>query len=458
MITLIGESLKQWEIGRKVKIETEQPYNEVHFAQIGDVAALVIEPNCNTAEVPNILLQEARKLVVYLVHKTNEGETVQEMAKFNIESRPKPTDYVYTETEALTVADFVTKALIKAKESGDFKGDKGDKGDSGSIDFKVVDELPTEDISENSLYLVPIINDDDSNNYLEYIYVDGRWECIDTVTFSGNLDDYVKKDDYATDSKVGLVKGGGNCGTSIHSSSGTITIDKATVEDISKKADNYKPIVPLTLDYATMKALTDPKNIAWDDTQKALARATLGAVGSEEYVSTPSTDNVSGTYGVVRLRGGMGISAAFNGAIYIVTATNKKIDERTHKYEPITPSNLDYAVKKALSDCKLSGDNVWTDEEKVKALELLGGVAKIKGTWCVLTTDGEGKVVGVQRSNSKVASSIPQRDSNGNIEVGNAVKEDDAVNKKYVDDLVGDVQTILTELHTYAETLVGGGE
>ena len=40
--------------------------------------------------------------------------------------------------------------------------------------------------------------------------------------------------------------------------------------------------------------------------------------------------------------------------------------------QPITPAVLDYSVKKALSDCKLSGNNAWTEEEKTKALELLG--------------------------------------------------------------------------------------
>lgn len=108
--------------------------------------------------------------------------------------------------------------------------------------------------------------------------------------------------------------------------------------------------------------------------------------------------------GVVKVDSRQGISISqSSGVISVVSANESEIDEKSSGRKPITPSILDYAVKKALSDCKLSGDDVWTDEEKAKALELLGGVQK-----------------------------------------------------KYVDDLVGSVETILTELHTHAESLIGG--
>ena len=234
--------------------------------------------------------------------------------------------------------------------------------------------------------------------------------------------------------------------------------DYATVTDVSAKATSEKPITPLIIDYATMKALTDPKNITWDDTQKALARATLGAVGSNEYVSTPSSGQ-KGKYGVVRLRDGMGISAAFEGAIYVVTPTNAEIDERTQKYEPITPSNLDYAVKKALSDCKLTGDDVWTDEEKAKALELLGGLKKIVSADSLqrvyaIGQDGAEKTL--KASENPFANALVLFGQGGIVKVGTPTADNHATTKKYVDDLVGSVETILTELHSYAQTKIGG--
>lgn len=273
-----------------------------------------------------------------------------------------------------------------------------------------------------------------------------------------DLTEYVKNTDYATNQTVGLVRGGGYGVTVI--SNGLLGCQRATESEIDVRnsaVGDYKPIVPRTLDYATMKALTDPKNIAWNDTQKALARATLGAVGSNEYVSTPSSGQ-KGKYGVVRLRDGMGISAAFEGAIYVVTPTNAEIDERTQKYEPITPSNLDYAVKKALSDCKLTGDDVWTDEEKAKALETLGGMSKPKKPQyvSVICMDTGGNVLLTRYSATNTPYTITQRTERGTVVTDTPIVDNDATTKKYVDDLVGSVESILTELHAYAETKIGG--
>ena len=312
--------LCQWDLNRQVKIRTTEENTEVHFAQAGDVEALVVEPvaaegGC-VANIPNILLQDARNLTVYVV---KQGATIASCT-FQIMKREKPTEYVYTETECLTVQDFVNKALIEAKASGDFKGDKGDKGDAGSIEFKIVDELPTEDIDEKAMYLVPITNDDDSNNYLEYIYVDGRWECIDTIQFDGNLDDYVKKTD------------------------------------------------------------------------------------------------------------------------------------------------IDYEVKEALTDCKLTGDDAWTEEEKASALALLGALPNAKpdkknysdGFLITINTNGELTFTQIHGTSYFEPYTIPMRDVNGMLYGKTPTSDTALANKKYVDDLVGDVQTIITELHAYAEALKGG--
>lgn len=63
-----------------------------------------------------------------------------------------------------------------------------------------------------------------------------------------------------------------------------------------------------------------------------------------------------------------------DGVPYIVKSSEKDIDEKTNDYKPIVPTNLDYGVKKALSDCKLSGDNAWTKEEQTNARKTLGTV------------------------------------------------------------------------------------
>lgn len=177
------------------------------------------------------------------------------------------------------------------------------------------------------------------------------------------LDDYVKKDDFATRDKLGLVYANPTRGISVTTDGGLI-IEAASSTDVDNRA-YYIPITGRILDYAVMKALTDPKNHEWTDEQKQLARALLGSVGFNDKAT-------SSDLGLVMAHSNYGVMVNNNGLLVIAQANNTEIDGRTNGFKPLAPKNLDYAVKKALSDCKLSGDDVWTEEEKAKALELLG--------------------------------------------------------------------------------------
>ncbi len=79
--------------------------------------------------------------------------------------------------------------------------------------------------------------------------------------------------------------------------------------------------------------------------------------------------------GIVRVKtpSTSGLFVNSTGDIMAYEAENPWIDKKRGN-GVINPSNLDYAVKKALSDSKLQGDvaNAWTDEEKASARELLG--------------------------------------------------------------------------------------
>lgn len=65
---------------------------------------------------------------------------------------------------------------------------------------------------------------------------------------------------------------------------------------------------------------------------------------------------------------GEGLVAGGNGKVHIKQADGTDIANKKNGYNPITPKYLDYAVKMALSDCKIT----WTDEEKTAAKVLLG--------------------------------------------------------------------------------------
>lgn len=102
---IIGTPLYQWESGRRLQIipVRNMRVDSVHFSNPGDAEALVVKPKEENgiiiADIPNILLQSGSNLVVYSVNvSTDSVETIRDCV-FPVRQRPKPADYVYTETE-----------------------------------------------------------------------------------------------------------------------------------------------------------------------------------------------------------------------------------------------------------------------------------------------------------------------------------------------------------------------
>lgn len=91
-------------------------------------------------------------------------------------------------------------------------------------------------------------------------------------------------------------------------------------------------------------------------------------------VNIPVADK-NGTAGIVRIKPSYGITlgrynddSQENDTICTVSATSDEITAKKNTFKPITPSNLDYAVKKALTNSLIE----WTDEEKKAVRDLLG--------------------------------------------------------------------------------------
>jgi len=86
---------------------------------------------------------------------------------------------------------------------------------------------------------------------------------------------YVKKTDTASSYVLGLVKINKGYGVNIQGGTGVLAIQKAASDEISAKTNNYKPIVPSTLDYAIKSGLT--KNaLKLTDAEKEAAQEWLG--------------------------------------------------------------------------------------------------------------------------------------------------------------------------------------
>lgn len=98
----------QWDTGQQLVV-SNQECGEVHFDNGTTELAPVVQIKTNSdgirvVDVPNILLQSAKTLKAYLFQRTESGAMTSTLYTFPVLPRPKPEDYVYTETEVLSYA------------------------------------------------------------------------------------------------------------------------------------------------------------------------------------------------------------------------------------------------------------------------------------------------------------------------------------------------------------------
>ena len=94
------------------------------------------------------------------------------------------------------VEDISTK-IIKKGTLGTINGQSIENGNNITIDinlFKVVDQLPVSDIDVTKIYLLPNPAGADNNTYIEYMYIDSKWEVVGEYKSELSLDDYYTKE------------------------------------------------------------------------------------------------------------------------------------------------------------------------------------------------------------------------------------------------------------------------
>ena len=108
------EYFYQWDLDRKLIIEDPE-VKEVHFTNRATNDAYVcetyVEDGKTLANVPNILLQTNWRIQAYAY----DGKHTKHDVCYEVKSRSKPTDYVYTETDIWKVEETVEKALQDIK-------------------------------------------------------------------------------------------------------------------------------------------------------------------------------------------------------------------------------------------------------------------------------------------------------------------------------------------------------
>ena len=201
------EHFYQWDTDRRIVVE-DQSIKEVHFCNRTGDCSLVCEVYFHdndfggvyVANVPNILLQTDWKIRVYAY----DGKHTRYDASYEVKSRTKPADYVYTETEVLNY-----NTLLDRIEA---------------IEEKEVDV--------------------DLSNYYTKPEVDEIVENVDV-----DLTDYVKNTDYADVGKAGVITFATGLGLA-KTSNQSLHITRANDTEIKARENRYKPIVPSNLEYA----------------------------------------------------------------------------------------------------------------------------------------------------------------------------------------------------------------
>ena len=122
------DSFTQWDLDWILTINLEN-YNlsiapEVHFCNKNSNTALVVQSTVSgdkssiTVKVPNILLQEAYPVFVY-VYLSDKKDSSQKTVVFDeipVKKRTRPDDYIYTE-EDIDLLEAKIKAYLKANLS-----------------------------------------------------------------------------------------------------------------------------------------------------------------------------------------------------------------------------------------------------------------------------------------------------------------------------------------------------
>ena len=127
------KELYQWDTGRTAKVDIE--CDVIHFSNLKYGESLAVEVKEGVVDIPNKLLTSGAPIYCWAFAKDVNGAYTKKEQILDVIKRAKPSDYVYTETEVITIQTAVENALEEAKESGEFKGDKGDKGDDGQTPY-----------------------------------------------------------------------------------------------------------------------------------------------------------------------------------------------------------------------------------------------------------------------------------------------------------------------------------
>ena len=294
------------------------------------------------------------------------------------------------------------------------------KGEPGVINLLIVNELPLVG-SEDTLYFVPKTDTEESDMYDEYVWINNDWELVGTKQITVDLDDYVKKTDYATSSAGGIIKINTNSYNTTMNQNGELYVANNNYATYQNKGDGAIIGKGTLENVITGKGLVNKTYV-----DNAIESNNIDVQVNNTSIVSNKVANIL-TEGVYGTRNKL-LTKGYADARYVLEET---IDDNVG-YMYISPSIKDD------KDVDFS----------INAQSNLDSEASADMNFGVEYDEDEGKGHGYFRLELYDAGSI-EIDNNGTkiTKVIAPTNDGDAVNKLYVDSLVGDIGTILDNIN-----------
>ena len=372
----------QWDLDRKI-IVSDPTINEVHFCNKTDDCSLVVEvyelEGQRVADVPNILLQNSWDIRVY-------GYCgacyTKQFARFKVNPRSKPADYIYTETEIKTWEDLSRRV---------------DEIEANGVSEEAIEQAINNYLEENPItggggateeQLAQIEeNAADIDALFEIVGEKANVVYVDDM--AGGLSEQIEA--IALDNTQGIAEALAAAKKYTDEEIAAFDFIKIVNELPTEGLPNRLYLVPqagkespdLFIEYLWVNKGTEEEPVwVWEysGTQGATVELT-DYVKNTDYAKGGRLEATTEA-GLLNLKawGNGGLFVASDNTLVVYKASQDEIDQRTSTdyfdnnpsgakhCKPITPGNLDYAVRSVFSN----KNTLWDDEDKAAVRAWLG--------------------------------------------------------------------------------------
>lgn len=242
-----------------------------------------------------------------------------------------------------------------------------------------------------------------------------------------DLAEYVKKTDYATENKAGVITANPYHGLKANGETGALSIVRAEPSIILAKSNGYQPLTAKYLDYAVKVGVTTNSETLTDD-EKLNACAWLGAL--PKYTGTGGIK----IYGISN----DGTQKVFDAA-YAPYTNCIPMYPSTGRLQTKTPAvALDCANKDFVENLPTYFADTITEEQQAKWRGMFGALQKpqkdVYSRALLIGIDGNGVEYTAPLSYDPVAYAVPRYYTGALLRTNKPVNPKDCANKEYVDE------------------------